>query len=860
LVCVLPRVSLGIFLGIGEMKKTILISLVIVLTFTGLATTAPMTGRHAKKVVRGWLKANIRPLGVNLSRKVKNVKTFSDGQGNTIYYVVYLRPSGFVIVSADDLAEPIVAFVSGGIYDSSPDNPLGALVSRDLPGRIAAARALGQASGGSMKKGKSVRNRARFFEARIKAKGKWAQLQDYADMTTKLGMVGISDVWVEPLVESEWGQTFACYGNWYCYNYYTPNHWPCGCVATSMAQLMRFHEYPTVGIGSQSFTIDVNGISQTAWTQQGSDTGGAYNWDLMELKPDLNCGTLTLQQRQEIGALCSDAGISAHMMYYSDGSGAYMNDAKKALKDTFFYTNAIYTSNYPYSIPEAGLNGMINPNLDAEHPVLIGVSLFGTSGGHAIVVDGYGYNSSTLYHHLNLGWDGYDDAWYNLPIIDAHYDYDVVDECIYNVFTSGTGEIISGRVTDLDTGDPISGVTITAQGSGGPYNDITDSKGIYALAKVPSNTSFTVSASKSGWNFSNQNVTTSTSSDYSSTSGNRWGINFEGTWQDIDCNDTEDFETNDFTRYSWSHSGNADWTITPLESYSGAYSARAGAITHLQTSSLEVTLDCLSGDIAFYRKVSSEEDYDWLEFYIDGNMVDLWSGSVNWSQVSYLVAEGEHTFKWTYSKDVGVNGGYDTAWIDDIRFPLPCQSQMSADVSLNYLWMYQNLPGQTNSNLTATVSTADDPLNNSSYSYEWEFILPSDVSIAPTTVTGGGTGEAFWTFAAPGCDELAGLSDSGQAFTVKVTVTGNDHGNTAEAQAEFGIALLGDINNDCVVDVADRSTANAFYRTGSSGAFTLRDCDANCDDVVDVADRSIVNAVYRGRLGQKSVSSPCPLR
>ena len=49
-----------------------------------------------------------------------------------------MNPSGFVIVSADDLAEPVVAFVSGdGLYDPSPDNPLGALISRDLPGRIA---------------------------------------------------------------------------------------------------------------------------------------------------------------------------------------------------------------------------------------------------------------------------------------------------------------------------------------------------------------------------------------------------------------------------------------------------------------------------------------------------------------------------------------------------------------------------------------------------------------------------------------------------------------------------------------------------------------------------------------------------
>ena len=93
-----------------------------------------------------------------------------------------------------------------------------------------------------------------------------------------------------------------------------------------------------------------------------------------------------------------------------------------------------------------------------------------------------------------------------------------------------------------------------------------------------------------------------------------------------------------------------------------------------------------------------------------------------------------------------------------------------------------------------------------------------------------------------------------------MTITGDDYGNTAVAEAEFGISLLGDVNNDGVVDVADRSITNAFWKTGSAGAFTLRDCDVNCDGVVDVADRSITNAIWRGTLGQNSVSNPCPLR
>ncbi|UCF43770.1 MAG: right-handed parallel beta-helix repeat-containing protein [Planctomycetota bacterium] len=185
---------------------------------------------------------------------------------------------------------------------------------------------------------------------------------------------------------------------------------------------------------------------------------------------------------------------------------------------------------------------------------------------------------------------------------------------------------------------------------------------------------------------------------------------------------------------------------------------------------------------------------------------------------------------------------------------------LSIDLSMDELWMYQNLPGQVSSNIAASASITYDPNGNSSYSYAWEIILPGDVSLAPVTVAGGGAGDAYWTFAARGCDEPGGLSDSGQTFTVRVTITGDDYGNTGQAEAEFGIALLGDINNDGVVNVADRSIANAFWRTGSAGPYTLRDCDVNCDGVVNVADRSIANAIWRGILGQNSVSSPCPLR
>ena len=69
------------------------------------------------------------------------------------------------------------------------------------------------------------------------------------------------------------------------------------------------------------------------------------------------------------------------------------------------------------------------------------------------------------------------------------------------------------------------------------------------------------------------------------------------------------------------------------------------------------------------RKVSSESEYDYLRFYIDGVQKEQWSGEVAWSNVTYAVTPGLHTFKWTYSKDVSVVAGSDCAWVDYIIFP-----------------------------------------------------------------------------------------------------------------------------------------------------------------------------------------------
>jgi hypothetical protein len=75
------------------------------------------------------------------------------------------------------------------------------------------------------------------------------------------------------------------------------------------------------------------------------------------------------------------------------------------------------------------------------------------------------------------------------------------------------------------------------------------------------------------------------------------------------------------------------------------------------------------GTVSFYWKVSSEADYDFLEFSIDDVLQDKIGGEVNWQPMTYPVTgTGPHTLEWRYIKDAGASGGQDAAWVDKLQW------------------------------------------------------------------------------------------------------------------------------------------------------------------------------------------------
>lgn len=133
---------------------------------------------------------------------------------------------------------------------------------------------------------------------------------------------------------------------------------------------------------------------------------------------------------------------------------------------------------------------------------------------------------------------------------------------------------------------------------------------------------------------------------------------------------TEDFETGDFSKFDWEFEGAENWEITTNDVYDGQYSAKSGPIGDQSSTTLKITIDVKAvAEVSFYKKVSSESGYDLFKFYIDDQEKGTWSGEVDWSNETYVLSEGLHTLKWTYSKDVYVGDGSDCAWVDNIKFP-----------------------------------------------------------------------------------------------------------------------------------------------------------------------------------------------
>lgn len=205
---------------------------------------------------------------------------------------------------------------------------------------------------------------------------------------------------IAPLTRTEWNQEGP-------YNEMCPHvdgrGTVTGCVATAMAQVMKYHNYPSRGTGSHSYhwapgdsTLSFN-FGQTT-----------FEWDLMT---DTYNRDSSPESRKAVATLMLACGISVNMHYDVGDSGAASMTMGGALMDYFGYDKAIWMPMRDfYGLYE--WEGMIYSDLEKGLPVLYAGS--GTGGGHQFICDGY---EGDGFFHFNWGWGGLSNGYYTLTAL-----------------------------------------------------------------------------------------------------------------------------------------------------------------------------------------------------------------------------------------------------------------------------------------------------------------------------------------------------------------------------------------------------------------------------------------------------------
>ncbi|HEY5040777.1 MAG TPA: immunoglobulin domain-containing protein [Verrucomicrobiae bacterium] len=132
---------------------------------------------------------------------------------------------------------------------------------------------------------------------------------------------------------------------------------------------------------------------------------------------------------------------------------------------------------------------------------------------------------------------------------------------------------------------------------------------------------------------------------------------------------------------------NAPWFAEVSVTHDGVAAAQSGRIANSEQSILQTTVTG-PGTLAFWWKVSSEQDYDFLSFYLDStNAPPLASisGETDWRQLSFDIPSGSHRLFWIFSKDASVSAGQDAGWLDEVSFtpPAPPPQQLIAPAFLS---------------------------------------------------------------------------------------------------------------------------------------------------------------------------------
>jgi hypothetical protein len=400
------------------MKKILTFFLMIFsfVTLTNAAkvdeNTAKVAGRQfmVNKAVAGQLR-NIADLSLSYTSYSTNSMLAPNQDPVANFYVFNVNSThGFVIVSGNDIVEPILGYSNQGSFNPDKIPPQVAALLKEYEDQIQHAI-------------------SEQIQATPTIKAKW----EFLSNANHPGPLFKGPQGVSPLVQTQWNQ-FPYY-NYMCpYDYNSDAYTVTGCVATAMAQVLKYWNYPTTGTGFHSYN-DPNFGTQSA------DFGGTtYDWTDMPLSlSGPNAAVETLMYH---------CGVSVNMNYGVNESTSFVissaspdtNCAEYALKTYFGYPSTLKGLKRS-AYDDQSWKNMLTTDLDASRPVIY--TGFGNAGGHCFVCDGYDDNGL---FHFNWGWGGSDDGYFDIDALDPGTDtFNSNQQAIFGI----QGNNNNGQASDL---------------------------------------------------------------------------------------------------------------------------------------------------------------------------------------------------------------------------------------------------------------------------------------------------------------------------------------------------------------------------------------------------------------------------
>ena len=342
---------------------------------------------------------------------------------NSFYIFNFSDNKGFIIVSADDKVLPILGYSFDESFDidKAPANVLGWLKKYDDE----ITKIINENS--------------------ILIHPEWDKL---ISNTNNLKRGAISQI--APLLKTTWNQN-PIYNDSCPKDVLTNSLSVTGCVATAMAQTMKYWNYPSKGMGSNQYTLSSIGTLKANFTKS------VYRWNDM---PASISSTSPTYSKSAVAQLMRDCGYSVNMQYSSEGSGAWVfgrdtPTAEYALINNFGYSSSM-TSLQKTDFTDTDWINKLKIEFDQARVVIYVGYTSDYISGHCFLADGYDANNLI---HFNWGWGGYANGYFAITNLSPISNYN---------FSTAQGAIMGIKPPTCNDG--IIGNDMTCVGS---YNSFT---------------------------------------------------------------------------------------------------------------------------------------------------------------------------------------------------------------------------------------------------------------------------------------------------------------------------------------------------------------------------------------------------